>query len=114
MSLDPKKYELAQDPWPYRQLAAIMTVWGFEPVGDHSPAYCLDLSGLLVWEKIDADGSRLAFVISTPKWRSRGQSVPCWPASVIMDALAAQHVLYRTGSLDAAERMAEMTLRKKV
>jgi hypothetical protein len=113
VSLDPKKYALAQDPWPYRQLAAIMTVWGFEPVGDHSPSYLLNLDGLLVWEKIGQDATRQAFVISTPKWRSRGQSAPCWPARVIMDALASQHVLHRTGLMDPAERMAEMTLRKK-
>lgn len=101
--LDPKKYPPTLSPWPYRTVAAYMTVWDYVPVGDHSEQYLLDPDGFLVWERTDhKTGEKKAFVISTPKWSADGYDMPepVWPSRVIVREMEAQEVFQRAGSPD--------------
>ena len=102
MPLDPAIYEVADEPWPYKTVAAQLKNWGYQAVGDHSPEYLLDLSGLLHWEKIDPKtGRKKVFVISTPKWRTiGGADEPVWPAKVVSRAMNVQDVFQEAGSSD--------------
>lgn len=103
MPLDPKLYEVVpSSPWPYATVAAHMTVWGYEPVGDHSEAAIRNFNGFLRWERIDPrTGQKKAWVITTPKWRvHNGKDEPVWPSAVIVEAMVAQEVFQRTGRTD--------------
>lgn len=101
MTLDPKLYALADQPWTYQSVAALMTVWGYAPIGDHTPSYLFNREGFLKWTKIDPKaGVTKAFAIQTPAWRANGFSQPVWPARFIIDALRRQEVCQQTGLLD--------------
>jgi len=70
-----------------------MTLWGYDPVGDHSREAQMNLEGFLRWERVDSSGQIFTFLISTAKWSS-GTSEPCWPAGVIVKELRSQHVFH--------------------
>jgi hypothetical protein len=113
VTLDPIKYPVAEQPWTYRRVSAVMTVWSYEPVGDHSQEAIFNLNGFLKWEKVDPRTGQVdAFVVSTPKWSARGSDEPHWPQDVIMEALCDQAVLHRTGLMTPTERMNKLTLQK--
>jgi len=102
--LDPKKYPIANQPWPYRTVAANLKAWGYSPVGDHSLRYMLNPGGFLRWDKDTPTTERKrTFVISNPKWSARGYKDPVWPASVVTAALVTQEVYQRAGSSDEQE-----------
>jgi hypothetical protein len=99
--LDPKKYPPANQPWPYKTVAANLTAWGYAPVGDHSLKHMMKTNGFLRWDKkTPASERKKTFVISNPKWSAKGYSEPVWPASVVTAALVTQEVYQRAGSSD--------------
>jgi hypothetical protein len=113
VALDQTKYPRCDQPWSYRRVAAVMTVWSYEPVGDHSAAALMDPNGLLKWEKVDPEtGQSSWFVITTPKWSAAGSNDPHWPSTLVMEALCDQAVLQRTGLMTPTERMAKLTLQR--
>lgn len=105
-------YPLAAQPWSYDQVAGVMDGWGYTPVGDHTLAARENPDGFLGWEKVENDGKKSAFVITTPKWSARGSSQLYWPADLIVEALTDQAVLHRTGLISIQEKITKTTLQR--
>jgi hypothetical protein len=89
-----------------------MDGWEYLPVGDHTLSARENPEAFLRWEKIESDGKKSAFVISSPKWSARGSSELYWPAALIIDALTDQAVLHRTGLISIQEKITKTTLQR--
>jgi hypothetical protein len=110
--IDPKNYPIAEQPWSYDQVAGVMEVWEYTPVGDHTLSARENPDAFLKWEKVESDGKTSAFVISSPKWSARGSSQLYWPSELIVEALTDQAVLHRTGLISIKEKIIKTPLQR--
>jgi hypothetical protein len=86
MQIDVSRFPIAEQPFSYEFVNAIMTVWGYVPHGTHD----IFAKNLLKWTT-ERDPSRFGpvFVISPPKWQARGMTAPVWPKAAFFEALTA-------------------------